>query len=155
MRCPYCGSTENRVTDSRSAEDDNAIRRRRECLDCGKRFTTWERTEFVPLTVIKKDGMREPFDRSKLLSGLMKACYKRPISVEVLKDKTSEIEWELIRSGETEIPARTIGERCMSVLEELDQIAYVRFASVYREFKDAESFMNELRKIMDSSAKSE
>lgn len=149
MRCPYCGASGTRVTDSRPAEEDNAIRRRRECVCCGRRFTTFEKAEVIPLIVVKKDGSRVPFDRSKILSGVIKACYKRPIPMEKLQEQVSRIELELNQSGETEVSSAEIGERVMDMLRETDQIAYVRFASVYREFKDAESLMNEIRSVLE------
>lgn len=149
MRCPYCGASGTRVTDSRPAEEDNAIRRRRECVNCGRRFTTFEKAEVIPLIVVKKDGSRVPFDRNKILSGVIKACYKRPIPMETLQDQVSRIELELNQSGETEVSSAEIGERVMDMLRKTDQIAYVRFASVYREFKDAESLMNEIRSVLE------
>ena len=151
MRCPFCGSPDSRVTDSRPAEDENAIRRRRECLNCGKRFTTWEKTEVIPLTVVKKDGARVPFDSGKILSGVMKACYKRSVPVDLLRSRVNALEQEFNQSGENEISSVRIGEKVMDMLKEIDQIAYVRFASVYREFKDAESFMDELRELLEKA----
>ncbi|MGI6108262.1 MAG: transcriptional regulator NrdR [Eubacteriaceae bacterium] len=151
MRCPFCGSTDSRVLDSRPVEDENAIRRRRECQNCGKRFTTWEKTEVIPLTVVKKDGARVPFDSNKIMTGVMKACYKRSIPVELLRSEVSRLEQELNQSGENEISSAYIGEKVMDMLKGIDQIAYVRFASVYREFKDAESFMDELRQLLEKA----
>jgi len=145
MRCPFCGHQEDRVVDSRASSEGLAIRRRRECLACGKRFTTYEHLEEQRLMVIKKDGRREPFDRHKLLSGLVKACEKRPISMDRLEGVVDEIERDLSRTFENEVPSSEIGERVMRRLHELDPVAYVRFASVYREFKDAEQFMRELK----------
>ncbi|MBI3323967.1 MAG: transcriptional repressor NrdR [Candidatus Omnitrophica bacterium] len=147
MKCPFCGHQEDKVVDSR-ASSEGAIRRRRECLSCGKRFTTYEHVEEQRLMVIKKDGRREPFDRHKLLGGLVRACEKRPIGMDRLEQVTDEIEQELSRNFEREVPSREIGERVMKRLYRLDPIAYVRFASVYREFKDAEQFMRELKELL-------
>ena len=147
MKCPFCGHQEDKVVDSR-ASSDGAIRRRRECLSCGKRFTTYERVEEQRLMVIKKDGRREPFDRQKLLGGLIRACEKRPVGMDQLEQLADEIEQDLSRSFEREIPSREIGERVMKRLHSLDPIAYVRFASVYREFKDAEQFVRELKELL-------
>jgi len=153
MKCPFCGHQEDKVVDSRGSGDGVAIRRRRECLSCGKRFTTYEHIEEQSLMVIKKDGRREPFDRNKLLSGLVKACEKRPIGMEQLEQLVDEIERDLSRSFEREVPSRQIGERVMKRLHEIDPVAYVRFASVYREFKDAEQFMRELKELLAQKAK--
>jgi len=147
MKCPFCGHQDDRVVDSR-ASSDGSIRRRRECLSCTRRFTTYEHVEEQRLMVIKKDGRREPFDRRKLQSGLVKACEKRPISMDRLEQVVEEIERDISRSFEREVPTREIGERVMRRLHELDPIAYVRFASVYREFKDAEQFVRELRELL-------
>ena len=147
MKCPFCGHQEDKVVDSR-ASSDGAIRRRRECLSCGKRFTTYEHVEEQRLMVIKKDGRREPFDRQKLLGGLIRACEKRPVGMDQLEQLADEIEQDLSRSFEREIPSREIGERVMNRLHSLDPIAYVRFASVYREFKDAEQFVRELKELL-------
>ena len=143
MKCPYCGFSESKVIDSRPT-DNSSIRRRRECLSCKRRFTTYECVETIPLIVIKKDGTRELFDRNKLLSGLLKACQKRPVNAE---DIAAEIESELQNSLRTEISTVEIGEMVMVKLKEKDEVAYVRFASVYREFKDIETFMAELRRL--------
>ena len=148
MKCPVCGHQEDKVVDSRASAEGSAIRRRRECLSCGKRFTTYEHVEEERLMVIKKDGRREPFDRNKLLGGLLKACEKRPISMDQIEDLVDEIERDISRQAEREVPSRQIGERVMQRLHELDPIAYVRFASVYREFKDAEQFMRELNDLL-------
>ncbi|MBI2884979.1 MAG: transcriptional repressor NrdR [Candidatus Omnitrophica bacterium] len=148
MKCPVCGHQEDKVVDSRASAEGSAIRRRRECLSCGKRFTTYEHVEEERLMVIKKDGRREPFDRDKLLGGLLKACEKRPISMDQIEDLVDEIERDISRQAEREVPSRQIGERVMKRLHELDPIAYVRFASVYREFKDAEQFMRELNDLL-------
>ena len=148
MKCPFCGHQEHKVVDSRASAEGLAIRRRRECLACAKRFTTYEHVEEQRLMVIKKDGRREPFDRHKLLSGLVKACEKRPISMSELERLTDEIERDLSRSFEHEVPSREIGERVMKQLHDMDPVAYVRFASVYREFKDAEQFIHELKELL-------
>ncbi len=136
MRCPYCGFGEGKVIDSRESPDGAAIRRRRECLKCQRRYTTYERLEESPLLVVKRDGRREPFDRKKILSGLLKACEKRPIPTERIESMVGELEQEIAREFEREIPSVEIGERLMKRLHELDEVAYVRFASVYRSFKD-------------------
>jgi transcriptional repressor NrdR len=141
MRCPFCKSDNDRVIDSRSTSDGASIRRRRQCLNCQKRFTTYERAEEQPLVVIKKDGSRSPFDRKKILDGLVKACQKRPISTTQLEEVVGRIELDLIERFEREVPTKAIGEMVMKELRDLDQVAYVRFASVYREFKDAGDFV--------------
>ncbi|MCL6479457.1 MAG: transcriptional regulator NrdR [Peptococcaceae bacterium] len=148
MRCPFCGFADSRVLDSRPAEDGSAIRRRRECGGCARRFTTYERVDEIPLMVVKKDGRREPFDHKKLLYGLTKACQKRPVSMEKLNDTVHAIERELRNTAETEISSRDIGEKVMEFLRELDEVAYVRFASVYREFHDVGGFLGEIEKLM-------
>lgn len=148
MRCPYCSSIDNKVVDSRMGKEGDSIRRRRECLQCEGRFTTYERVEEVLPSVIKKDGRREPYDRMKILHGLKKACEKRPISVEVLERTVDEIEKALQEKGLKEIPSTVIGEEVMERLHRLDEIAYVRFASVYRSFKDINEFMHELKDIL-------
>ena len=148
MRCPFCSSEENRVVDSRSSNDDRSIRRRRECLKCLKRFTTYEYIEATPLVIIKKDGRREAFDRKKLLSGLIKACEKRPISMETLEGVVEKIEKELDKKFEKEVRADVVGEIVMKMLMEIDQVAYVRFASVYRQFKDVSQFIEELKQLL-------
>ena len=150
MKCPFCEFHDSKVIDSRAAEEGNSIRRRRECLECAKRFTTYEMIEDLPLRVVKKDGRRMAFDRSKILNGLMKACEKRPLSLKTLEDTTDKVEKELRNSMEREISSRFIGEILMKYLRELDHIAYVRFASVYREFTDIENFMQELESLKDS-----
>jgi transcriptional repressor NrdR len=152
MRCPFCEFHDSKVIDSRAAEEGNSIRRRRECLQCAKRFTTYEMVEDLPLRVIKKDGRRTAFDRSKILNGLMKACEKRPISLTVLEDTADKVEKELRNSMEREIPSRVIGEVLMKHLKNLDHVAYVRFASVYREFTDIDNFMQELEALKDNAA---
>ena len=149
MRCPYCKSDrKDRVVDSRSSGDDRVIRRRRECLECGRRFTTYERIEETPLRVIKKGNERVPFDRSKIHSGLLKACEKRPISPEVLEEITDRIESGIHESFDREVTSSHIGEQVMEELRNLDQVAYVRFASVYREFRDINEFMDELKVLL-------
>jgi len=150
MRCPYCSSLENKVVDSRLGKEGESIRRRRECLTCEGRFTTYERVEEVLPLVIKKDGRREPFDRLKILSGLKKACEKRPIGVEAIETTVSEIEKSLQDKGLKEIPSTLIGEEVMNHLHRLDEVAYVRFASVYRSFKDINEFMVELKDILSA-----
>jgi|SRR5512137_1298387 transcriptional repressor NrdR len=149
MKCPFCGDLDNRVIDSRLSKDGAVIRRRRECLECGRRFTTYERVEEVLPLVIKKDGRREPFDRMKILMGLKKACEKRPISITTLEKVVDKIEHKILESGEKEIPSSVVGEEIMRELYNLDHIAYVRFASVYRSFKDINQFMDELKDLLD------
>ncbi len=153
MKCPFCGHQEDKVVDSRASSDELSIRRRRECLACGKRFTTYEHVEEQPLMVVKKDGRRERFDRHKLLAGLVKACEKRPVSMDDLERLVDELERELSQQFEREVPSREVGERVMKKLHALDPVAYVRFASVYREFKDVEQFMRELKDLLALKAK--
>ena len=148
MRRPYCGFSESKVIDSRPTDESNSIRRRRECLSCGKRFTTYETVESVPLVVVKKDGSRQSFDRSKILGGLIKACEKRPVPLETLEKAVTDIEQKLLGSMEREIPSERVGELVMEQLKTIDQVAYVRFASVYRQFQDIDSFMAELNKLL-------
>ncbi len=148
MRCPYCGSEEDHVVDSRPTQEGKAIRRRRECLQCGRRFTTFERYEERPLMVIKKDGRREPFDRNKVLQGMVIACRKRPISMEVLEKAVDEIEQEIHNRAETEISSVEIGRMVMQKLLEIDSVAYVRFASVYEEFQDPQQFNRVVQMLM-------
>ena len=147
MRCPYCGNLEDKVVDSRLSSEGNSIRRRRECLKCERRFTAYERIEQVPLMVVKKDGRREPFERKKILAGLIKACEKRPISMEKLEQLVDKIEFTLQKNYEKEVKSKEIGELVINMLQELDDIAYVRFASVYRQFKDVSQFMKELKDL--------
>jgi len=147
MRCPFCGHIEDRVIDSRQSKDGDVIRRRRECLKCEGRFTSYERIEEVMPSVIKKDGRREPFDRQKILHGLEKACEKRPVSVETREALVTKIEKTLQELGEKEIPSSWIGEQIMNALKEIDEVAYVRFASVYRQFKDVKEFMEEINDL--------
>ncbi len=151
MKCPFCGLDNTRVIDSRPADDNASIRRRRLCDECGKRFTTYERVEVVPLTVIKKDRTREPYDRQKILSGIMRACHKRPVSIQKIEETVNQIENELYNMEYKEIESDVIGEIVMDHLKTLEQVAYVRFASVYREFKDVGTFMSELKKMLDAS----
>jgi len=148
MKCPYCGRKEDKVIDSRSSQENRVIRRRRECISCKRRFTTYERVEERPLMVIKKDGRRESFLREKLLSGLIKACEKRPISIKQLEGLTDKIEGDLHKYFEHEAGSSEIGEIVMQELQKLDEVAYVRFASVYRQFKDINQFMKELRQLL-------
>lgn len=149
MKCPYCGYTESRVIDSRPTDEDSRIRRRRECIACGKRFTTYEIIESLPIVVVKKDKSREPFDRQKLLNGLLRACEKRPVSLETLEHAVDEIENQIQNSMEREIPTARIGEYVMEQLMRIDDVAYIRFASVYRQFKDIQSFHDAIRKLME------
>lgn len=149
MKCPFCNQDNTRVVDSRPVEDTNSIRRRRMCDVCGKRFTTYEKVEAIPLTVIKKDESREQFDRSKIRGGIVRACYKRPISVEQIDAVVDAIETEVFNTEDREIPSTFIGEIVMEHLKKLDAVAYVRFASVYREFKDVNTFMDELKKFLN------
>lgn len=147
MRCPYCDQNDDRVVDSRESKDGGTIRRRRECLACGRRFTSYEQIEDIPYMVVKNDGSREEFDRRKLLSGLRKACEKRPVSAKQLDAVVDDIESDLHDREEREMSTREIGERVMKALRELDQVAYVRFASVYRRFDDVDSFVQELQEL--------
>lgn len=149
MKCPFCSSDNTRVIDSRPAEDNSSIRRRRLCDACGKRFTTYEKVETIPLIVIKKDNSREQYDRSKIEAGVLRACHKRPISVNQIHQLIDEVETDIFNLEEKEIPSSVIGEIVMDKLKDLEEVAYVRFASVYREFKDINTFMDELKKILD------
>jgi len=149
MKCPYCSSDNTRVIDSRPAEDNSSIRRRRLCDSCGKRFTTYEKVETITLIVIKKDNNREQFDRSKIEAGILRACHKRPISANQINMLVDEIETEVFNREEKEISSAVIGEIVMDKLKDIEAVAYVRFASVYREFKDVNTFMDELKKILD------
>ncbi len=148
MKCPYCSSENTRVIDSRPADDNNSIRRRRLCDACGKRFTTYEKVETIPLIIVKKDNNREPYDRSKIEGGVLRACHKLPISVAQMNQLIDDVETEIFNREEKEIPSIVIGELIMDKLKDLNAVAYVRFASVYREFKDVETFMNELKKML-------
>ena len=145
MKCPYCGSDDTRVIDSRPADDNYSIRRRRICDNCNKRFTTFEKVETIPLIIIKKDNNREQYDRAKIESGVLRACHKRPVSATQITQLVDEVENEISTLEDKEIPSRVIGEIVMKKLKDLDAVAYVRFASVYREFKDVDSFMDELK----------
>lgn len=148
MLCPFCAHMEDKVIDSRESKEGNNIRRRRECLACQKRFTTYERIEEIPFMVVKKDGRRERFDRQKILNGLLKACEKRPIPIPKLAELVDQVENEMMNEPERELSSTAIGEILMSRLKELDKIAYVRFASVYRDFQDEEAFFNEIRRLI-------
>ena len=148
MKCPYCGYKESKVVDSRPAEEGSSIRRRRECLSCEKRFTTYETVESLPMVVIKKDGSRQSFDRSKVLRGMIRACENRPVSFDELERISEEIEQNLQNSLEREVSTEAIGEQVMDKLRSVDEVAYVRFASVYRQFKDINTFMDELAKLL-------
>lgn len=148
MKCPYCGAEDTKVIDSRPADDNASIRRRRQCETCGKRFTTYEKLETLPLMVIKKDNSREPYDRSKIEAGIVTSCHKRPVSVEEISRLIDEIENEVFSLGEKEVPTKIIGEKVMEKLRVLDEVAYVRFASVYREFKDVKTFMDEIGRLL-------
>ena len=150
MKCPYCGYLESKVVDSRPADEGASIRRRRECLSCHRRFTTYETMESLPLMVIKKDGSRQSFDRGKVMGGLIRACEKRPVSYQTLESLVSEIELSLQNQIDREVTSSQIGELILDRLKRLDEVAYVRFASVYREFKDIDSFMAELHQLMDN-----
>lgn len=147
MKCPFCGKDNTKVIDSRPT-DDSSIRRRRQCDACGKRFTTYEKVETMPLIVIKKDDNREPYDREKLVAGIVRSCHKRPVSLVEINQMVDEIETQIFNMGEKEIPTTTIGRIVMDKLKDLDEVAYVRFASVYREFKDVNTFMDEIKKIL-------
>lgn len=153
MRCPFCHSTQNRVIDSRPSREANAIRRRRECLKCGRRFTTYEQVEETLPLIIKKDGRREPYQRTKVAEGIKKACEKRPVSIDAIENFLDDLERELLESGQREVPSSFIGERVMAKLREWDDVAYVRFASVYRHFTDATDFMEEIRQLLASRGK--
>ena len=153
MKCPYCGYVESKVIDSRPTDEWERIRRRRECLQCGRRFTTYEVIETTPLVVIKKDRSRETFDGGKLLAGMVRACENRPVSLSVLEKAAKEIELQLRSSLDREIPSERIGELAMEKLREIDEVAYVRFASVYRQFKDIDSFMQELQNLLEERRK--
>jgi transcriptional repressor NrdR len=148
LKCPYCGNGEDKVIDSRESSDGGAIRRRRECLKCERRTTTYERVEQVPILVVKRDGRRESFDRKKLINGIMKACEKRPVSLEQIEELIDQVEREIAQEFDREVASVEIGERVMRHLHQLDEVAYVRFASVYRSFKDISQFMGELRDLL-------
>ena len=148
MKCPFCGFEESKVIDSRPTDEGERIRRRRECTKCGKRFTTYEKVETIPLIIIKKDNNREAYDRSKIESGVLRACHKRPVSAAQITKLVDEVENEIFNLEEREIPSDIVGEILMRKLKSLDEVAYVRFASVYREFKDLNTFMDELKNVM-------
>ena len=150
MKCPFCGKENTRVIDSRPADDNCSIRRRRQCDECKKRFTSYEKVEAIPLVVIKKDNNREPYDRSKIEAGVFRSCHKRPISVDQINALVDEVENAIFNLEEKEVPSSIIGEILMDKLKDFDPVTYVRFASVYREFKDVNTFMNELKKILDN-----
>ena len=154
MKCPFCGEIDNKVIDSRLSKDGNVIRRRRECLVCTRRFTTYEHIEEIPIMIIKKDGRREEFSREKLRTGIQKACEKRNISINVIEEFIDELERDLRETGEKEIMSNILGEKVMMKLHELDDVAYVRFASVYREFKDVNDFVSELKSLLSQNPKS-
>ena len=149
MRCPYCKCDNDKVIDSRACEDGFSIRRRRECISCDRRYTTYERLDEIGIKVVKKDGVREPFLRDKIRAGLLKACWKRPVSDEQIESLVSKIEGEVYAGNDDEIPSHVLGEMVMTSLSKLDQVAFVRFASVYREFKDARDFVDELRPMLN------
>ena len=148
MKCPFCNHENTRVIDSRPAEDNNSIRRRRVCDECGKRFTTYEKIETIPLIIIKKDNNRETYERAKIEAGVLRACHKRPVSAQAIANLVDEVENEIFNMEEREISSQIIGELLMNKLKKLDAVAYVRFASVYREFKDVNTFMDELKKVL-------
>lgn len=149
MKCPYCSFLDSKVIDSRPTDEGQVIRRRRECIECGKRFTTYEKIEKIPLIVVKKDGNRESYDRNKLLNGIIKACEKRPVSMSEIEKIVDDIEIALSNSLEKEVTSVAIGEMIMNKLKDVDEVAYVRFASVYRQFKDLNTFMEELKKLLN------
>ena len=153
MKCPFCGYIESKVIDSRPTDEGSRIRRRRECLSCQKRFTTYEIIESVPIVVVKKDRSREAFDRNKLLNGMLRACQKRPVSIEMLEAAVDDIEAQIQNSLDREVPASRIGEYAMKKLKDIDEVAYVRFASVYRQFKDINSFHEEINRLWDEEEK--
>ena len=148
MKCPHCGYIESKVIDSRPTDDNTAIRRRRECLSCAQRFTTYEKVETIPLIVVKKNGNRESFDRNKLMNGIIKSCEKRPVSIEQIEHMVNDIDSEIQKIAKKEVSSTVIGEEIMKRLKDVDEVAYVRFASVYRQFKDVNSFMDELKTML-------
>ena len=153
MKCLYCNCTENKVVDSRAADEDNAIRRRRECVGCGRRFTTYETIEFTPVVVVKNNGMRQSYNPDKIRNGIIKSCEKRPVSIQVIDDMVADISKEIYNSMESEVTTKKIGEMVMERLKKVDEVAYVRYASVYRSFKDLSSFMAELKQMMKAEKK--
>lgn len=152
MRCMYCGCEDSKVIDSRSTDDGNSIRRRRECIACGKRFTTFETIEVVPILVVKRDGTRQSYDRTKLKNGIMRACEKRPISMSEIDDIVNSVEKRLYNSLDAEVSSQTIGDWVMEGLKDVDEVAYIRFAAVYRQFKDSATFFEEMNKIFNTSS---
>ena len=152
MKCRYCSSTESKVVDSRPTEDGTSIRRRRECINCGKRFTTYEKIEEIPIMVVKRDGRREPFDSEKIRIGIRKACEKRPVAADVQDKLAEDVTREVFNTLASEVTTRDIGEILMRKLKDVDEVAYVRFASVYREFKDTQTFMKELQHLLDEKS---
>ncbi len=148
MKCPFCNNSETKVLDSRPTEDNTSIRRRRECLNCQKRFTTYEKVEDIPVYVVKKDGTREPFDKRKIITGLLKSCEKRIVSISVIEGIADDVEKQIYNTMQQEVTSNLIGELIMGKLKDIDDVAYVRFASVYRQFKDINTFMEELQKIL-------
>lgn len=152
MRCPFCGHLEDKVVDSRESREGDAVRRRRECLACGRRFTSYERVEETPVLIVKKDGRREPFDRAKLLKGMSAACQKRPVTLAQLEEAAGDIQAKLLERTDKEIPSRDLGELVMDALKQLDSVAYVRFASVYREFRDLHDFVRHLEGLVGQGA---
>lgn len=153
MKCPFCGHENTRVIDSRPVEENNSIRRRRACDECDKRFTTYEKIETIPLIIIKKDNNREAYDRAKIEAGILRACHKRPVSASEIERLAEDVETEIFNMEAKEIPSQVVGELVMNKLKDLDAVAYVRFASVYREFKDINTFMDELKKVLDKEKK--
>ena len=149
MKCPFCGHDNTRIIDSRPAEENNSIRRRRMCDECDKRFTTYEKVETIPVIIVKKDNSRETYDRSKIEAGVLRACHKRPISASQITQLVDEVETEIFNLEEKEIPSQVVGELVMNKLKNLEAVAYVRFASVYREFKDVNTFLDELKKVLE------
>lgn len=152
MKCPYCGYEDSKVLDSRPTDENQTIRRRRECIECGKRFTTYERIEQVPVVIIKKDGTRQAYDRTKILNGMIRACEKRPVPLSVIETSVDNIEKSIYNSLDKEIKSELLGEMVMEELKTIDEVSYVRFASVYRQFKDVNSFMDELKKILNETS---
>ena len=149
MKCPFCGHDNTRVIDSRPAEENNSIRRRRMCDECGKRFTTYEKVETIPVIIIKKDNNRETYDRSKIEAGVLRACHKRPVSASAITQLVDEVETEIFNLEEKEVPSQVVGDLVMNKLKSLEAVAYVRFASVYREFRDVNTFLEELKKVLE------
>lgn len=152
MKCPFCGYEDSKVLDSRPTDVNQTIRRRRECIECGKRFTTYERIEQVPIVIIKKDGTRQAYDRTKILNGMIRACEKRPVPLSVIEESADNIEKRIYNSLDKEVKSELIGEMVMDELKKIDDVSYVRFASVYRQFKDVNSFMDELKKMLNETS---